>query len=331
MSSSDNEKNSPKSAVAESVEKAVANEPDSQEAAEKAVDEMFERVKNRDSNQEEFLQAVHEVLQTIRPLLVKNPQYLDAFERMCEPERMVAFRVAWTDDKGKTQVNRGFRVQFSQAIGPYKGGLRFHPSVNLSIVKFLGFEQILKNSLTGLPLGGGKGGSDFNPRGRSDNEVMRFCQAFMTELHRHIGAFRDVPAGDIGVGGREIGFLFGQYKRLSASFEGVLTGKHPNWGGSLLRPEATGYGVVYFLQQMLDDPEDLVGKRVCVSGSGNVAQYCVEKLLEMGAVVLTMSDSNGFVYEPDGFTREKLCRVMHIKNEKRGRLKDYAAESSSAK
>ena len=295
------------------------------------LEDLMKRVAKRDPNQPEFLQAVHEVSTTLEPLLLKNREYFEAFERMIEPERAVQFRVAWQDDKGKTHVNRGFRVQFNQAIGPYKGGLRFHPSVNLSIVKFLGFEQILKNSLTGLPLGGGKGGSDFNPRGRSDSEVMRFCQAFMTELQRHIGASRDVPAGDIGVGGREIGYLFGQFKRLQSSFEGVLTGKHPNWGGSLMRPEATGYGVVYFAREMLKDAGDtLEGKTVCVSGSGNVAQYTVEKLLELGAKVLTMSDSSGFVYEKDGFTKEQLQQILDIKQKRRGRLSEYAEGSATA-
>eukprot|EP00163_Fabomonas_tropica_P015225 TRINITY_DN277_c0_g1_i2.p1 TRINITY_DN277_c0_g1~~TRINITY_DN277_c0_g1_i2.p1 ORF type:complete len:402 (-),score=79.01 TRINITY_DN277_c0_g1_i2:244-1449(-) len=253
-------------------------------------------------------------------------------KRLIEPERAVQFRVAWTDDKGVEQVNRGFRVQFNQAIGPYKGGLRFHPSVNLSIIKFLGFEQVFKNSLTTLPLGGGKGGSDFDPKGKSDREVMAFCQAFMTELSRHIGPDRDVPAGDVGVGGREIGYLFGQYKRLTAQFSGVLTGKSPGWGGSLIRPEATGYGVVYFAQNILEAKgQSMEGVKVLVSGSGNVAQYALEKLLDVGAIPLTASDSSGYVYEPEGFTREKLAVLMDIKNNQRGRISQYAKQFSSAK
>jgi len=293
------------------------------------VQALFDGVKHRDPDQPEFLQAVQEVLETMEPVFEKYPQYLPVMTRLCEPERMIAFRVAWTDDKGNQQVNRGYRVQFNSALGPYKGGLRFHPSVTLSIIKFLGYEQILKNSLTTLPMGGAKGGADFDPKGRSDNEVMRFCQSFMTELSRHIGQFTDVPAGDINVGGREVGFLFGQYKRLRNEFVGVLTGKGLAFGGSLIRPEATGYGLVYFVDEMLKDKEDTMkGKRVAISGAGNVATYAAEKCLELGATILTFSDSTGYVYEPEGFSKEAIDAVMHLKTVARGPLSDYKSSSS---
>ena len=281
----------------------------------------------RNANEPEFLQAVQEVAETVIPFIEKNPKYDDyrILERMIEPERTIIFRVPWADDKGNFQVNRGFRVEFNSAIGPYKGGLRFHPSVNLSILKFLGFEQVFKNSLTTLPLGGGKGGSDFDPKGKSDNEVMRFCQSFMTELSRHIGANTDVPAGDIGVGAREIGYMFGQYKRLRNEFTGVLTGKGANWGGSRIRPEATGYGTVYFAQEMLATKGDnFEGKEVVISGSGNVAQFAAEKCIQLGAKVLTMSDSKGFIYDPAGIDAEKLAWIMDLKNNRRGRISEYA-------
>jgi len=274
----------------------------------------------------EFHEAVQEVAKSVMPLIERTPKFQKAriLERMVEPERVIMFRVTWQDDKGEVQVNRGYRIQMNSAIGPYKGGLRFHPSVNLSILKFLAFEQVFKNSLTTLPMGGGKGGSDFNPKGKSDSEVMRFCQAFMGELYRHIGADIDVPAGDIGVGGREIGFLFGQYKKLSNQFTGVLTGKGLNWGGSLIRPEATGYGAVYFAQEMLKTRNDGLKGKVCtVSGSGNVAQYTVEKLNQLGAKVVTLSDSDGTIYDKDGITDEKLAWVMDLKNVRRGRIKEY--------
>ena len=277
--------------------------------------------------QPEFHQAVHEVVETLGPCLEKHPEYLEAkiLERMVEPDRIFMFRVPWQDDQGEVQVNRGFRIEFSNAIGPYKGGLRFHPSVNLGILKFLGFEQILKNSLTTLPMGGGKGGSDFDPKGKSDSEVMRFCQAFMSELYKYIGANIDVPAGDIGVGGREIGFLFGQFKKLTSSFEGVLTGKGLNWGGSLVRPEATGYGCVYFAEEMLKTRgQSFAGKTVAISGSGNVSQYAVEKVNQLGGKVITLSDSNGTIVDPDGVKGEKWDFVMQLKNVKRGRIKEYA-------
>ncbi len=267
------------------------------------VDEVFEQVKRRDPDQPEFHQAVWEVLESLAPVLELHTEYREhrVLERLVEPERMITFRVPWTDDLGRVQVNRGMRVEFNSAIGPYKGGLRFHPSVNLGIIKFLGFEQTFKNALTTRPIGGGKGGSDFDPKGKSDNEVMRFCQSFMSELFRHIGANIDVPAGDIGVGGREIGYLFGQYKRLTRRWEGVLTGKGYGWGGSLIRPEATGYGQVYFLREMLKARgEDIDGKTCTISGSGNVAQFCAEKVISYGGKVLTMSDSGGFVHDPDG-------------------------------
>ncbi len=285
-------------------------------------------------NEPEFIQAVHEVAETVIPFIEANPKYKGKMllERMIEPERTFIFRVPWIDDQGNTQINRGFRVQFNSAIGPYKGGLRFHPTVNLSILKFLGFEQVFKNSLTTLPMGGGKGGSNFNPKGKSDNEVMRFCQSFMTELQKHIGANTDVPAGDIGVGGREIGFLFGQYKRLRDEFTGVLTGKGLPYGGSLVRPEATGYGAVYFAENMLKTKgEDFKGKVVAISGSGNVAQYATEKATQLGAKVVTLSDSSGYIYDEDGIDAEKLAFVMELKNVKRGRIHEYADKYPSAK
>ncbi len=275
----------------------------------------------------EFHQAVHEVVESIIPFIEENPQYKDAkiLERMVEPERVIMFRVPWLNDKGGVEVNRGFRIEMNSAIGPYKGGLRFHPTVNLGILKFLAFEQVFKNSLTTLPMGGGKGGSDFDPKGKSDNEVMRFTQSFMSELFRHIGANTDVPAGDIGVGGREIGFLYGQYKRLRNEFVGVLTGKGMEWGGSLIRPEATGYGAVYFAEEMLKARGDsMKGKTVTISGSGNVAQYATEKATEFGAKVVTLSDSSGYIYDPDGIDAGKLAYVMELKNVKRGRISEYA-------
>ncbi len=297
------------------------------------IDEIFEQVKRRDHDQPEFHQAVWEVLESLAPVLDLHPEYREyrVLERLVEPERMIIFRVPWTDDQGRVQVNRGMRVEFNSAIGPYKGGLRFHPSVNLGIIKFLGFEQTFKNALTTRPIGGGKGGSDFDPKGKSDNEVMRFCQSFMTELFRHIGANIDVPAGDIGVGGREIGYLFGQYKRLTRRWEGVLTGKGHGWGGSLIRPEATGYGQVYFLREMLKARgEDIDGKTCTISGSGNVAQFCAEKVISYGGKVLTMSDSGGFVHDPDGIDAEKLAWVMELKNNRRGRISEYAKKFKSA-
>jgi glutamate dehydrogenase (NADP+) len=283
-------------------------------------------VKTRNPGEPEFHQAVHEVAESLGPVLDRHPEYRHAkiLERMIEPERVVLFRVPWVDDRGEVQVHRGFRIEMNSAIGPYKGGLRFHPSVNLSILKFLAFEQVFKNALTTLPMGGGKGGSDFDPKGKSDNEVMRFCQSFMSELYRHIGANTDVPAGDIGVGGREIGYLFGQYKRLRNEFSGVLTGKGLGWGGSLIRPEATGYGCVYFAAEMLATRGDSLAGKVClVSGSGNVAQYTVEKLLELGARPVTLSDSSGHIYDETGFDRDKLAFVMELKNARRGRIHDY--------
>ena len=298
------------------------------------VKEAFELVKQRDPDQPEFHQAVWEVLETLEPVFELHHEYKDAriLERLTEPERVVTFRVPWVDDKGRVQVNRGMRVQFNSAIGPYKGGLRFHPSVNLGIIKFLGFEQIFKNALTTRPIGGGKGGSDFNPKGKSDMEVMRFCQSFMTELFRHIGANVDVPAGDIGVGGREIGFLFGQYKRLSRKWEGVLTGKGYGWGGSLIRPEATGYGQVYFLREMLASKGQTMEGKVCtVSGSGNVAQYCTQKAISYGAKVVTMSDSGGYIFDKEGIDDEKLAWVMDLKNNQRGRIKEYAKKFPGSK
>ncbi len=290
---------------------------------------VLETVRTKNAHEPEFLQAVQEVVSTIEPVLSAKKKYEEncILERITEPERTIIFRVPWTDDAGHIHINRGFRVEFNSAIGPYKGGLRFHPSVNLGILKFLGFEQVFKNSLTTLAMGGGKGGSDFDPKGKSDAEVMRFCQSFMTELQRHIGADTDVPAGDIGVGGREIGYLFGQYKRLRNEYTGVLTGKALNWGGSLIRPEATGYGCVYFAQNMLATRGDDVSGKVCtVSGSGNVAQYLVEKLNQLGAKVVTMSDSNGTIYDPAGIDAEKLAWVMELKNVRRGRIKEYASK-----
>ncbi|XP_055389103.1 NADP-specific glutamate dehydrogenase-like [Condylostylus longicornis] len=299
---------------------------------EEQIESLYKKVEVRDPDQKEFLQAFSEVLHSLTPLFKAEPKYLAVLETIAEPERIIVFRVPWLDDRGHQRVNRGFRVQFSSTLGPYKGGLRFHPTVNLGVIKFLGFEQIFKNSLTGLPMGGGKGGSDFDPKGKSDNEILRFCQSFMTSLYRHIGADTDVPAGDINVGGREIGYLFGQYKRLMNQFEGVLTGKALNWGGSLIRPEATGYGAVYFAQNWSEDNNvPLKGARCLISGSGNVAQYTIEKLIHLGAVPLTMSDSSGYVYEPEGFTPEKLEKMMEIKNVRRGRVSDYCAAFPSSK
>jgi glutamate dehydrogenase (NADP+) len=291
------------------------------------IEDVMISVKAKNPAEPEFHQAVREVFDSLRLVLAKHPEYQSnrILDRIVEPERVLMFRVPWVDDQGAVQVNRGFRIEMNSAIGPYKGGLRFHPSVNLGILKFLAFEQVFKNSLTTLPMGGGKGGSDFDPKGKSDNEVMRFCQSFMTELQRHIGPNTDVPAGDIGVGGREIGYLFGQYKRLRNEFTGVLTGKGLNWGGSLIRPEATGYGCVYFAEEMLKSRKDkLEGKLCLVSGSGNVSQYTIEKLLDLGAKPLTVSDSNGVIYDPDGIDREKLAYVLELKNVKRGRIRDYS-------
>jgi glutamate dehydrogenase/leucine dehydrogenase len=292
-----------------------------------AVEAFMEKIKARDPNQPEFHQAVHEVATSLMPFMEENPKYKEAriLERIAEPERVFIFRVPWLDDKGDIQVNRGFRIQMNSAIGPYKGGLRFHPTVNLGILKFLAFEQVFKNALTTLPMGGGKGGSDFDPKGKSDNEVMRFCQSFMTELCKYIGSNTDVPAGDIGVGAREIGFMFGQYKRIRGEFTGVLTGKGRNWGGSLIRPEATGYGQVYFAEEMLKTKGDsMEGKTCTVSGSGNVAQYATEKSIQLGAKVVTLSDSGGTIHDPDGIDKEKLAFVKNLKNVKRGRIKEYA-------
>ncbi|MCF8332027.1 MAG: NADP-specific glutamate dehydrogenase [Bacteroidales bacterium] len=291
------------------------------------VEEFMAKIKAKNPGEQEFHQAVHEVAESLIPFIEENPQYKEAkvLERIAEPERIIIFRVPWQDDKGNIQVNRGFRIEMNSAIGPYKGGLRFHPTVNLGILKFLAFEQVFKNSLTTLPLGGGKGGSDFDPKGKSDNEVMHFCQSFMTELYRHIGPNTDVPAGDIGVGGREIGYLFGQYKRLKNEFTGVLTGKAPNWGGSLIRPEATGYGATYMAEEMMKTKGDsFKGKTVAVSGSGNVAQFATQKVTELGGKVVTLSDSSGFIYDPNGIDKEKLDYVMYLKNIKRGRIKEYA-------
>src|SRR5213076_2300925 len=297
------------------------------------IQEVLETVRKRNRNEPEFLQAVTEVLESIRPVIDRSKKIRDAkiLERLVEPERMIQFRVPWIDDKGQIQVNRGFRVQMNSALGPYKGGLRFHPTVYAGIIKFLAFEQVFKNSLTGLPMGGGKGGSDFDPKGKSDREVMRFCQSFMTELFRHVGPNTDVPAGDIGVGGREIGYLFGQYKRLANEFTGVLTGKGLNWGGSLIRPEATGYGAVYFAAEMLTTRgETLEGKTCLVSGSGNVAQYTVEKLLDLGARPVTLSDSSGYIHDEAGIDRDKLKFVMALKNVRRGRIDEYAQTYTTA-
>lgn len=297
------------------------------------IDSFMNAVKATNAHETEFLQAVHEVAEAVIPFMEEHPQYKKAkiLERMVEPERTLMFRVPWLDDSGEVQVNRGFRVEFNSAIGPYKGGLRFHPSVNLSILKFLGFEQVFKNSLTTLPLGGGKGGADFDPKGKSDNEVMKFCQSFMSELQRHIGPDTDVPAGDIGVGGREIGYMFGQYKRLRNEFTGVLTGKGRNWGGSRIRPEATGYGTVYFAQEMLKTKGDsFKGKTVAISGSGNVAQYAAEKCLQLGAKVVSMSDSKGYIYDANGIDENQLAYLMELKNVKRGRISEYAKEFPAA-
>ncbi len=297
------------------------------------VKELMAQVKAKNPSEPEFHQAVYEVVSSLALVLEKRPEYRKSkiIERVIEPERVIMFRIPWLDDQGDVQVNRGFRIEMNSAIGPYKGGLRFHPSVNLGILKFLAFEQVFKNSLTTLPMGGGKGGSDFDPKGKSDLEVMRFCQSFMTELYRHIGPNTDVPAGDIGVGGREIGFMFGQYKRLKNEFTGVLTGKGLNWGGSLIRPEATGYGATYFAAEMLSTRnETLEGKTCLVSGSGNVAQYTIEKILDLGGKPLTASDSNGYIYDEAGFDREKLAFLMELKNVRRGRIKEYADKFKSA-
>ena len=299
-----------------------------------SVKSFIDSVAKRNANEPEFMQAVQEVAETVIPFIEENPKYQGKMllERMVEPERVIMFRVAWIDDAGNTQVNRGFRIQMNSAIGPYKGGIRFHPSVNLSILKFLAFEQVFKNSLTTLPMGGGKGGSDFDPKGKSDVEIMRFCQAFMTELQRHIGADTDVPAGDIGVGGREVGYMFGQYKKLRNEFTGVLTGKGITFGGSLIRPEATGYGDVYFAQNMLATKgESFKGKTVVVSGSGNVAQYAIEKATQLGGKVVTASDSSGYIYDADGIDAEKLAYIMEIKNVKYGRINEYVAKYPNAK
>ncbi|MBN2708560.1 MAG: NADP-specific glutamate dehydrogenase [Calditrichaceae bacterium] len=297
------------------------------------VKSLMAEVKAKNPAEPEFHQAVEEVVESLDLVLERHPEYRAAkiIERIVEPERVILFRVPWIDDQGEVQVNRGFRIEMNSAIGPYKGGLRFHPSVNLGILKFLAFEQVFKNSLTTLPMGGGKGGSDFDPKGKSDNEVMRFCQSFMTELSRHIGADTDVPAGDIGVGGREIGFLFGQYKRIRNEFTGVLTGKGLNWGGSLIRPEATGYGAVYFASEMLSTRNETLEDKIClVSGSGNVAQYTVEKIIEFGGKVVTLSDSNGYIYDEEGINTEKLEFVKELKNIRRGRIREYADEYKSA-
>jgi glutamate dehydrogenase (NADP+) len=303
-------------------------------AVSKYLDGVLEHTRTKNPGEPEFHQAVEEVLVSLEPVLERHPQYRTekVLDRLIEPERVIVFRVPWVDDQGEIQVNRGYRVEMSSAIGPYKGGLRFHPSVYVGLLKFLAFEQVFKNALTTLPLGGGKGGSDFDPRDRSNGEVMRFCQSFMTELQRHIGPFTDVPAGDIGVGAREIGYLFGQYKRIRNEFSGVLTGKELEWGGSMIRPEATGYGCVYFAQDMLADRGDDLEDKVClVSGSGNVAQYTVEKLIHLGAKPVSMSDSHGFVYDPDGIDEEKLEWIMELKNVRRGRISEYAETFKRAK
>ena len=294
---------------------------------EKNVEAFMEKIVEKNPGEKEFHQAVQEVVESLMPFIEKNLRYKKAkiLERIAEPERVIMFRVPWLDDTGEIQINRGYRIQMNSAIGPYKGGIRFHPSVSLSILKFLAFEQVFKNSLTTLPMGGGKGGSNFNPKGKSDNEVMKFCQSFMIELQRHIGPNTDVPAGDIGVGGREIGYLFGQYRRLRNEFTGILTGKARNWGGSLIRPEATGYGCVYFAQEMLKTKKESFKDKICaVSGSGNVAQYTVEKINELGGTVVTLSDSSGMIYDPNGIDEKKLSYVMELKNIKRGRIKEYA-------
>jgi len=295
--------------------------------------DIMQAVTDRDPNEREFHQAVGEVMESVKPVLDQNPVYRETriLERLVEPERVIMFRVPWMDDRGGFHVNRGFRIEMSSAIGPYKGGLRFHPSVNLSILKFLAFEQVFKNALTTLPMGGGKGGSDFDPKGKSDNEVMRFCQSFMSELYRHIGPNTDVPAGDIGVGAREIGFMFGMYKKLTNEFTGVLTGKSLNWGGSLIRPEATGYGCVYFAAEMLATRDQTLDGKVClVSGSGNVAQFTTEKLLDLGAKVVTLSDSSGYIFDESGIDREKLAYVMMLKNMRRGRMEEYVEKYPDA-
>lgn len=290
-----------------------------------SVQQFLAKIKARNPHEPEFMQSVQEVVESLDEFVDSHPKYAGILERIAEPERVIMFRVAWLNDNNEIEVNRGYRVQMNSAIGPYKGGLRFHPSVNLSILKFLAFEQTFKNSLTGLPMGGGKGGSDFDPKGKSDFEIMRFCQSFMTELASHIGAQTDVPAGDIGVGGREIGYLFGQYKRMRKEFTGVLTGKNPDWGGSYIRPEATGYGTVYFAQHMLATRHKVIkGKTVVISGSGNVAQYACQKINELGGKVVTMSDSDGFIYDKDGIDAEKLKYIMELKNIKRGRIAEYA-------
>ncbi|HJX34567.1 MAG TPA: NADP-specific glutamate dehydrogenase [Desulfatiglandales bacterium] len=297
------------------------------------MEDILKLIKTRDPNEKEFHQAVQEVLESVEPVLDRNPQYREAsiLERITEPERVIIFRVPWMDDQGKIHVNRGFRIQMNSAIGPYKGGLRFHPSVNLSILKFLAFEQVFKNALTTLPMGGGKGGSDFDPKGKSDNEVMRFCQSLMTELFHYIGPNTDVPAGDIGVGAREIGYLFGMYKKLRNEFSGVLTGKSLGWGGSLIRPEATGYGCVYFASEMLATKDDKLKGKIClVSGSGNVAQYTVEKINELGGKVVTLSDSSGYIYDKEGIDKDKLEFVKRLKNVRRGRIKEYNEKYSEA-
>jgi glutamate dehydrogenase (NADP+) len=299
----------------------------------RAIDSFMERIEARNPGETEFIQAVREVAEVIIPFVEDHPHYKEAniLERMCEPERAIIFRVPWTDDKGEFQINRGFRVQMNSAIGPYKGGLRFHPTVNLSILKFLGFEQVLKNSLTTLPLGGGKGGANFDPKGKSEGEIMRFCQSFMTELSKHIGSFTDVPAGDIGVGGREVGYMFGQYKRLRNEFTGVMTGKGLDFGGSLIRTEATGYGTVYFADEVLKAHGKSISGKVCaVSGSGNVAQYTIEKLLHLGAKPVTVSDSQGYIYDADGIDEEKLAFIKALKNERRGRVSEYVDQYPSA-
>ena len=299
----------------------------------KKINDFLTNVETRNGHEPEFLQAVEEVAETVIPFIEDHPEYQKGklLERMVEPERVLMFRVPWLDDKGEVQINRGFRIQMNSAIGPYKGGLRFHPTVTLSVLKFLAFEQVFKNSLTTLPMGGGKGGSDFDPKGKSDNEVMKFCQSFMTELQRHIGADTDVPAGDIGVGGREIGYLFGQYKRLRNEFTGILTWKGRSYGGSLIRPEATGYGTVYFAQEMLKTKGDsFKGKTVVISGSGNVAQYACEKATELCAKVITMSDSGGYIVDNDGIDAKKLAWIMDLKNGRRGRISEYTSEFSGS-
>ena len=291
------------------------------------LDAFMAQLKKRNPGEEEFHQAVYEVMETLIPFVNENPKYENSaiLERMVEPDRAVSFRITWEDDEGKIHVNRGYRIQFNNSIGPYKGGLRFHPTVNFSVLKFLAFEQVFKNSLTTLPMGGGKGGADFDPKGKSDREVMRFCHAFMTELSKHIGADKDVPAGDIGVGAREVGYLFGQYKRIQNEFKGILTGKGTEYGGSLIRPEATGYGCVYFMQEMLvHHDESVKGKKCVISGSGNVAQYTAEKIIQLGGKVLTMSDSSGYIYDAKGIDAEKLEFIKELKNVKRGRIKEYA-------